>query len=839
MKHLKKQKKDKTSMKRSIHLICNAHLDPVWLWEWEEGAAEALATFRIAADFCEEFEGFVFNHNEVILYKWVQEYDPELFKRIQKLVKAGKWHIMGGWYLQPDCNLPSGESFVRQILLGKTYFKKHFGVEPTTAINLDSFGHTRGLVQILAKSGFDSYLFGRPQKQFLGLPAEDFIWKGFDGSEIMARRFCGWYSTPLGHAAPEIEKRIGLCDNPVCSAIFWGVGNHGGGPSRIDLTQINELINKRTDVKIMHSTPEAYFKQLSVKKAHLPRFKQSLISWAIGCYTSMVRIKQKHRKLENELYATEKMAACAVMNSKMKYPVQEFYDVACDLMFSEFHDALPGSSIQPVEEATVRNIDHALEILARIKARALFACAKEQKSAKTGQIPVFVYNPHPYEVKQIVECEFNLSDFNRSGSFSMIAMNQNGKHVDLQLEQELSSMAVDWRKRVVFYAGLKPGINRFDCEPYEVAEKPKIDININKKKLIFKNPRLKCTINTQTGLLDSYAVDGTEFIRIGAFEPIVLKDNSDSWGMNDIKFRDVEGGFKLMQPLKAFEFTSIQNNLEPMRVIENGPVRAVVEVLLSYRDSYIVVRYKLPKIGTEIEIEYRVFWNQKDQLLKVSIPLQQSFKKYIGQTAYGVNELSNNGNEAVAQKWVAAVAEQKGLMFSCINDGTYGSDFQDNTVRLSLLRSPAYSGHPIENKPIIPQDRFTPRIDQGEHIFRYWINGGRLNARRITIDREALVKNEKPFALSFFPSGNGKEISPAAILSDNAIQISAIKKAQNNNDWIIRLFEPTGQKRSTVLSLPALGTKVKLNFSAYEIKTIRIDNRTKKWFETDLMEKRR
>jgi alpha-mannosidase len=825
-------------MKRNIHLICNAHLDPVWFWEWQEGAAEALATFRIAADFCEQSKGFVFNHNEVILYKWVQEYDPQLFKRIQKLVKAGKWHIMGGWYLQPDCNMPSGESFVRQILYGKTYFKKYFNVQPSTAVNLDSFGHSRGLVQIMAKSGFDSYIFGRPQKEFIELPSEDFVWKGFDGSEILARRFCGWYSTPLGQAAQEIEKRIELCGNPACSAILWGVGNHGGGPSKVDLQQINELINKRTDLQIMHSTPEAYFKELSVQKARLPRFERDLNAWGIGCYTSMVRVKQKHRQLENELYMTEKMAACAVMNSKMDYPEDEFQTAVSDLMFAEFHDALSGTSIQPVEEAVIRNIDHAHEILSRIKASALFACSSDQKPAKAGQIPVFVYNPHPYEINEIVECEFNLQDFNRSGTFSMIAVNRNGKNIDSQLEQELSSMAVDWRKRVIFYAALKPGLNRFDCKPYAIAEKPKPNINIDKKKLIFKNSQLKCTINTQTGLMDSYSVNGAEFINVGAFEPVVLKDNSDAWVMKDLKFGNVANAFKLMSSDKASDFTCIQKDLGPIRIIEEGLVRTVIEVLFNYRDSFIVARYKLPKIGTEIEIEYRVFWNQKDELLKISIPLKKYFTKYIGQSAYGVTELPNNGNEAVAQKWVSAIAEQKELMFSCINTGTYGSDFNDSTIRLSLMRSPAYSGHPIDGKPIIPQDRFTPRMDQGERLFRFWINAGNLNTRRTAIDREALAKNEKPFALSFFPSGKGTEILPAAILSDKAILITTIKKAVDNNDWIVRLFEPTGQKRSTVLNLPALKTKISLDFSPYEIKTIRVNSRTKKWFETDLLEQK-
>ncbi|MCL5270190.1 MAG: alpha-mannosidase, partial [bacterium] len=169
---------------KKMHLLSNAHLDPYWLWEWEEGAAEAISTFRTAADLCEEFEGYVFNHNEVILYRWVEEYEPALFRRIQRLVKEGRWHIMGGWYLQPDCNMPSGESFVRQLLLGRAYFREKFGVTPTTAINFDPFGHNRGLVQILAKGGYDSYLICRPSPGDKVVDANDFTWIGYDGSEV-------------------------------------------------------------------------------------------------------------------------------------------------------------------------------------------------------------------------------------------------------------------------------------------------------------------------------------------------------------------------------------------------------------------------------------------------------------------------------------------------------------------------------------------------------------------------------------------------------------------------------------------------------------------------------
>ena len=131
---------------KEVHLVCNAHIDPIWQWEWDEGAAAAISTFQSAVNFADEFD-YIFCHNEVTLYKYIEEYTPDLFEKIKRLIAAGKWHVMGGWYLQPDCNMPCGESLVRQIQVGHKYFRGKFGVNPTTAINFDPFGHSRGLVQ--------------------------------------------------------------------------------------------------------------------------------------------------------------------------------------------------------------------------------------------------------------------------------------------------------------------------------------------------------------------------------------------------------------------------------------------------------------------------------------------------------------------------------------------------------------------------------------------------------------------------------------------------------------------------------------------------------------------
>ena len=246
-----------------IHLICNAHIDPVWQWEWEEGAAAAVSTFRAAADFCEEFDDFVFCHNEALLYRWIEEYEPELFARIRRLVRAGKWRIMGGWYLQPDCNMPSGESIVRQMQLGRAYFQEKFGVTNTTAVNFDPFGHSRGLVQLLKKAGFDSYLFMRPNAGEMALPGDDFLWVGFDGSEIMAHRIDTGYNSPLGGAAEKAQAWLDAHPDTALGLIPWGVGNHGGGPSRKDIADLNALKARLPERGLRHSSPVEFVASLS------------------------------------------------------------------------------------------------------------------------------------------------------------------------------------------------------------------------------------------------------------------------------------------------------------------------------------------------------------------------------------------------------------------------------------------------------------------------------------------------------------------------------------------------------------------------------------------------
>lgn len=824
---------------KTVHLICNAHLDPVWLWEWEEGAAEAVSTFRTAADLCEEFDGFVFNHNEAILYRWVEEFEPALFARIQRLVRAGKWHIMGGWHLQPDCNMPSGESFVRQILLGRRYFSDKFGVRPTTAINFDPFGHSRGLVQVLARSGYDAYILCRPGQAECPLPSNRFIWEGLDGSRVLVTRPVGWYNSPLGAARKAVEERIVQAQAEGCTAILWGVGDHGGGPSRQDLRDLAALMRERRDVRIRHSTPEAYARELRAGGERLPVVDKALNPWAVGCYTSQVRIKQKHRLLENELYATEKMAAAAAVAGLGAFPREDLQRARYDLATSQFHDILPGSSIQPVEDTSLRLLSHGLETVSRLKARAFFALASGQPKARDGRIPILVYNPHPFPVRARIACEFNLADqIWTDGVFADLAVRGGGKLLPSQVEQEASNVTLEWRKCVVVAATLAPSaMNRFDCEVLLRKRPPALRVRAERGRIRVKTRDLEVVVSTRSGLLDRAASGGVPFLSPGAGALLVMRDNEDPWGMHVRRFRREAGRFRLLSAARAAVFAGVRaRSLPPVRVIEDGPVRTVVEALFGYRDSFACRRYLIPKSGADLEIETRVHWNEKDRMLKLALPTPLRDGSYVGQTVFGHDTLPADGDEAVAQKWVAAVSRRARRAVTVINNGLYGSDFRDGEIRLSLVRSPAYSSHPIGERPPVPQDRLSPRIDQGEFLFRVWVQGGPAGARLNAIDREAIALNEKPMALSFFPAGGGRRPRPFMTLDDEAVLVSAVKEADRGTGWVVRLYEPTGRARRTVLTIPALGIRHRMRLGRFEVRTLRIDPKARTCREVNLME---
>ena len=801
-------------MKR-LHLLCNAHLDPVWQWQGQEGVGAAITTFSAAADFCEEFGDFIFCHNEAVLYQWIEENDPALFERIKKLVEQKKWFIMGGWYLQPDCNMPSGESIVRQILAGEEYFKAKFPdyKRPDVAINFDSFGHSRGLVQILKDAGYKGYVCMRPES---GSADRNFIWKGFAGSEIALYKVYGAYNTLLGQVEKKLEPFITKFEHMDTGMFLWGVGNHGGGPSRQDYHTIEELKKKYPQIEIIHSTPDAYFSEILAKGENLPASGE-LNFVNMGCYSSMIRIKQLHQKLENLLYGAEKMAQHARI-SGAKFDEQAFKRAQEDLLFNEFHDILPGSCIKASEDDAIAQLSHGIYETEKLRLKAFLSLAGGQPRATQGEYPVLVYNPHPFVVETTVECEFMLADQNWSTEeYFAVDAYFNGEKLDSQLEKEGSNLPLDWRKRLVFNIKMQPfSMNRVSVftrlEP--VCKK---QMRAVEKDIEFDNGKLYVKIDAKSGRIAQLKVDGVSYL-IDACGLRVIENSCDPWGFFYDSYTKVLGEFSLLDEKESARFAAVaRETLPPVRVIEDGSVRTVVEVLFGYGNSRAVMQYILPKKGTQVKVHIDLFNSEKDVKLKLTLPHTLKDASLLGRTAFGMNKLPLNGGEVVAQDYVVTSDQEKAI--SVIHFGTYGLSATPSETDITLLNGSAYAAHPIDARIIMRDDRYGARIDQGERHYDFVINCSTAKERMEEIESESQIAHQPPYALNYFPTGNGEKCKQFMTISDSAVVLSAVKRAENGDGLILRLYNSKQKNVSAKLDLIWCGIQKDVEFLPYQFKT--------------------
>lgn len=754
---------------KKLHLICNAHIDPVWQWTWDEGISSAIATFKSAADLAEEFD-YIFCHNESMLYEAIEEAAPDLFERIQGLVKQGKWKIVGGWYLQPDCNMPSGETFVRQISVGKAYFKEKFDVEPTVAYNFDAFGHSVGLPQILVKNGYVGYMACRPNKQQFTYPGRFFKWTSPDGSSITVTNSES-YGTWLGEAVIKIKREIegtpmwmlgseankkerdGMED---VDYSLWGVGNHGGGPSRKDLRDIAAL--KVDGVEIKHSTPDALFAD-GVKVSG--EVKTSLITCMPGCYSSMARIKQGFRKAENLFYATEKMLAIANLNG-ISFDTSDMKTAEKKILFATFHDILPGTSVEEGEREGLCALSLAEKVVRDYRTKVFLRMAMGQKHAKAGEFPVFVFNYAPYEVVAPIEVEFMLENQNWKEEIRYTPhVYSEGKEIPCQTVKEESTLNLDWRKKVVFEGKLAPmSLTRFEIKVTEVPRTP-----------IFL-PAKECSMD--------------EHISIG--KPIfeIYDDTADPWGMSEKELKAVGENpvpLRAMTKEETAEFCALDEGFATERIIEDGAILSKYEGLYTNGKSHVVLQVSEYKNQSYTDVKVVAEFAEKNKLLRIKIPLPEEFKDGIpvGDGPFVFEQKPNT--ECVFQKWFG-VQNSSGEIFSVLNDSIYAGKVEGGYIHLTLLRGSGYCFHPIAGLQLYPQDRYLPRIDEGRYAFNFRIMCGNVSE----IYREAEFFNQKPYAVNVFPTGKESKEFASVALTGGVVLTNC--HHNEKGEYIARVYNP-------------------------------------------------
>jgi len=841
--------------KRKCFLVCNAHLDPVWLWPWEDGMVEAISTFRVAADFCGAHPEFIFNHNESLLYEWVERNDPELFERIADLVSRGRWHVTGGSYLQFDMIAAAGESLIRQFLIGKSYFQEKFGVEPTTAYNFDSFGHPQGLIQILAGCGYDSYVFCRPGRRDLELPVGSFRWRHRSGVEIIARRSDEHYCSK-----GNMRRLMKEYNYPEFFAeegdfmYLWGIGNHGGGPSKDEYKEVKKLGEDWPDIEFIESTPEAFFEHSLRRRSRedLPQVAGDIKPTFEGCYTSMQKVKAAHRRMENLMHLTEKLAAMAWWRGRRDYPEQDLAVAWKDILFAEFHDVLPGSGIPSVEADSLTLLGHCQEILRRKKAEIIISLLRDESQAERNAAPIFVFNPHSWAVTQEVEVEYCF-DVPYKADAAVPALTCRGRRVPLQREKpEHNMLAYDWRPKVCFLATVPPmSYRRFDAS-YSVTDEE----NIRRWKspplpagdaLNVRTDSLEVSVNLATGLIDSVRHGRTPILEGNCFRPLVMADIDHSW--NTIaEWREPVGVFALASPTAAAHIIAsdyvnpdIAAGRPPICIIEDGDIRTKVEVIFVHGGSYIVQHYTINKHSAVLHVEQTIFWAEHDKMLKLSVPHNPAMTCIEVEKCYSIDDqappAARAGREMDFQHSLRLFDKAQGTCLGVVSHGTHGYSLLDGNLRLSVLRSPAYATWEPDHQCDRYRNRYIPRHQQGLSHSRFTFVFGEQASSRAGMARAAYEHNVPLCPFVYFPTqrqAGPRPAEPFICVDRDNVLLTAMKKAHRGDDLVLRFWEVGGQDSRFTVTID--GKAHDAAIAAHRLATFRL-GRDGRLVETDLLER--
>ncbi len=798
-----------------LHLICNAHLDPVWLWRWEEGAAEAVATFAVAARLLREFPQFIFNHNEAILYRWVQELNPSLFAEIQQLVREGRWCIAGGWDLQPDVNMPGTEGLIRHIAEGRRYFREFFDAEPRVAYNFDSFGHSGGLPQLLAQAGYSLYVHMRPEQKDLDIPSDLYRWQGVDGAEIGAYRIpFPAYNTFHNVAVERIRQAAEIAlrlnrDTPV----FWGLGNHGGGATRNELEQIQELMTTETRVEIIHSSTERFYDAIKEKLPSAPVIRGDLQRVFTGCYTSMARLKQRMQRNLAELLQTEGARVSSWWLRGQQYPQEQLRDAWRDHLFNDFHDILCGSSIESGELDALDLYGRSSETHRRLRLGAVAGFT--QGAPKPFQIPLTVISVNPAGQNFPVECECNIDHVPKlQGKWHARMFTLDGTEVPVQEEPPEMYLLVDeWRRRLCFTATLpQVGAAHYAVEMHEgpyvaIPAPPAVQHELN---LVTMRP---ATLETP---------DGRQLLAGDLLRALVVDDTADSWGMDRWRYDEVDG-----------EFTLLPGSFS---TVVEGPVRTIREATYVYRRSSIVLRTISYSSQPFLEFRLRILWNEPRKRLKLSFPTRMSADAVLCEVPGGALYRPADGEEHTHGRWMILEGPVDGApcALAIINSGQHGFDCRNGEVRLSILRSAPYA---FERSFTLSDPPHRKVMDLGVHDVRLLVVPGR-SRQDLESHVHALADwlNAPPYALAHHPIGEGTPPQQELLrLGPPSIRLLACKQSWDGEALIVRIQETTGKETTGHLALPSPEVSIEARLKPFEIKTFRIE-REGAWREVRMIE---
>jgi len=821
----------------TVRLVGNSHIDMAWLWPWTETVEVVRNTFQSVLDLMREYPDFKFTMSSARTYEWIEEKYPDLFEQIQQRVKEGRWEIIGGMWVEPDLNMPDGESLVRQILVGKRYFEKTFGVDVKVGWNPDSFGYNYQLPQIYKKSGMDYFVTQKLMwaHEFTTFPYKFFWWQSPDGSRLLtyfphdyadgidaeplANQIAIWMPSIYGPKIPDQPEMMHL----------YGVGDHGGGPTRVMLDHADQLRAPGVVFpKLQFSFARDFFADMEKKlpQMQVPTWDGELyFQYHRGVFTTQAETKRRIRRAEENVLNAEKFASLAALYGR-PYPQEGMTDVWKKLLFDHFHDIMPGSGIAVNYLDAKRNletVDHAANDITLGSLQEIVSHVNTQGAG----VPVILFNSLSWPRTEVTEIEAQLP----APAHEIEVIDSSGKPAEAQL---LSLDADTHRARFLLLSNT-PSLGYQAYFVRAAAKAPPVHSLLKASADTLENEFVRVKIDTQTGCMTSLFDKRSGSEALAPAETDTGGPKSSTCGNLLQTFVDKPQRWDAWNIDADFEKQHWDlDKADEVKLIESGPLRAVIRIKNHFQNSTFLRDVTLYAGVPRVDVKTEVEWHEKHILLKVAFPLSAHSDKATYEIPFGWVERPTTRNtpaeqaqfEVPAQRWADISDGTHG--FSLLNDSKYGYDAKGNVLRLSLLRSPEWPD---------------PHADEGHHEFTYSLyphGGGWKEA--LTIRRGY----ELNYQLISLPVENHQGALPPRhaflqLQSDNVI-VTALKKAEDENALILRFFEWAGKPGDVTLqlaqgaesavetnlmekpirNLSVAGGVVNVPTKPYEIKTIRV-----------------
>ncbi len=760
----------------AIALTGHAHLDLAWLWPLEETRRKARRTYSTVLGLMERYPELRFNQSSAQLYAFIEEDDPALFARIQERVATGQWEPVGGMWVEPDINMPCGESLVRQLLYGQRYFQQRFGALHTVCWLPDCFGFSPALPQLLCGAGIENFFTIKVTWSDTNrFPLDLFWWEGLDGSRVLAHVFdnpsdintntSGYNADPGPHGTVHTWRNYKGKQVNGESLLSIGFGDGGGGVTAEMVERAREMTGLPAVPEVSFGAVAAFFERTrqAVQGQELPTWLGEMyLELHRGTLTTQGRTKYLHRRAERDLVAAETISALAYLQGGPEpASLEPLWRV---LLRNQFHDILPGSSVREVYEQAEQELGGVVEAAGAIIEQQSGWLGEhiEQQSGWLGEhIEQQGGWREEHRVESRSEPALLLVNPDLSGRPLRVELNHTfpgAQPVEdgsvLATASELDGLSTHITRRTDPLPGLSGAPDRLENMLVRV----------------------------------SVAADGTIASLYHKFsEREALADPGNQlWAYVDKPLNwdawDIDAGYAR---------TGRQLRASSVEVVESGPHRAAIRAVYRFRDSTVTQDIRLWANSARLEFKTTADWHDRRWLLKARFPLKVRSERATFETAFGVIERSTHRNTS----WEAARFEVAGHRFAdlsepgfgvaLLNDGKYGHDAQGNELGLSLLRSPI---HP------------DPLADEGLQTFTYallphsgdWLQGG------VLMEAEDL---NQPLAARQIIAARENSWQPLRI-TGLPVGLGALKVAEDGGDLILRVYEPRGARGPVEVGVP-------------------------------------